>query len=73
MLRDGPLKYVRPLVENELEELYDLTEDPEELRNLAVEPGFSTVLAAMRTAAIHELQRTGAGFVDAMPPVRAAH
>jgi len=34
MLRDKRYKYVRPLI-HDLEELYDLQEDPEELKNLA--------------------------------------
>jgi len=36
MLREGQYKYVRPLIPDDLEELYDLESDPEELDNLAV-------------------------------------
>ena len=70
MLRDGSFKYVRPLIEGDLEELYDLEEDPDELRNLAIQPAFQEKLKSLRAAAIAELRRTGAGFVDVMPDVR---
>ncbi|MCA9069917.1 MAG: DUF4976 domain-containing protein, partial [Planctomycetaceae bacterium] len=70
MLREGRFKYVRPLIENDLEELYDLKADPEELHNLAVRPEHQGQLRELRNAAIKELKRTGAGFVDNMPEVR---
>ena len=38
MLREGQYKYVRALIADEIEELYDLSQDPEELINLAVQP-----------------------------------
>ena len=69
MLRDGKYKYIRPLIDD-LEELYDLKSDPEELDNLAVKPEHRQRLKQLRAAAIAELRRTGAGFVDGMPPVR---
>ena len=72
MLREGRYKYVRPLIPNDLEELYDLREDPEELDNLAVKPEHAQRLKQMRTAAIAELQRNHAGFVNRMPTVRRA-
>jgi hypothetical protein len=58
------------LVAGDLEELYDLNLDPEELDNLAVKPEQAERLRRLRAAAIAELRRTGAGFVDAMPPFR---
>ena len=70
MFREGRYKYVRPLIPNDLEELYDLREDPDELDNLAVKPEHSERLQHLRAAAIAELRRNGAGFVDNMPPVR---
>jgi arylsulfatase A-like enzyme len=70
MLRRDHYKYVRPLVAGELEELYDLRADPDELDNLAAKPEHGKLLAELRGAAIAELRRTGAGFVDRMPPVR---
>jgi arylsulfatase A-like enzyme len=70
MFREGRYKYVRALIAGELEELYDLREDPEELRNLATEPAHQERLRQLRLAAVAELRRTGAGFVDVMPAVR---
>jgi arylsulfatase A-like enzyme len=69
MLRDKRYKYVRPLI-HDLEELYDLQEDPEELNNLAVKAEHLSRVTRMRAAAIAELRRTKAGFVDRMPAVR---
>ncbi len=69
MVRDKRYKYVRPLI-HDLEELYDLQEDPEELDNLAVKSRHQSTLKRMRAAAIAELRRTKAGFVDRMPTVR---
>ncbi|MCS7026754.1 MAG: sulfatase-like hydrolase/transferase [Bryobacteraceae bacterium] len=69
MIRDRRYKYVRPLV-HDLEELYDLEADPEELDNLAVKPEHKARLHQMRAWAIAELRRTQCGFVDRMPPVR---
>lgn len=71
MLVEGRFKYVRPLI-RDLEELYDLRDDPEELDNLAIKPEFRQTLERMRELAIAELREDGAGFVDNMPPIREA-
>jgi arylsulfatase A-like enzyme len=71
MIRERRYKYVRPLV-NDLEELYDMAADPDELDNLAVKPAFRPTLRRMRGAAIAELRRNKAGFVDRMPAVKEA-
>jgi len=71
MLRDRRYKYVRPLV-HDLEELYDMQHDPEELDNLAVKSEHQTRLKQMRASAITELKRHQAGFVNNMPAVREA-
>jgi arylsulfatase A-like enzyme len=70
--RDGKTKYIRTLVENEIEELYDLASDPEELTNLALRPEHRKTLERMRALTIAELRRTVAGFVDAMPIPKTA-
>ncbi len=69
-LRKGNYKYIRTLVADEIEELYDLEADPEELQNLAVEADFHELLAEFRELLIAELRRTDAGMVDNLPPVR---
>jgi len=58
---------VRNLIEGELEELYDMQHDPEELDNLALEPRHARRLATYREKAIAELRRTDAPFVGNMP------
>jgi len=68
MLREGKYKYVRPLIPD-LEELYNMETDPEELDNLAVKREHRETLLRMRALAIQELRRDGAGFVDNMPPL----
>lgn len=70
-LRQGRYKYIRTLVEGEIEELYDLQTDPEELRNLALEPGHGRVLADYRARLEKELKRTGAALADNLPLIPA--
>ena len=71
LLRDGKFKYVRNLVAGEMEELYDLDADPDELVNLALKPEHAARLRELRAKAIAELRRTDAKFVDRMPPTKA--
>jgi arylsulfatase A-like enzyme len=68
-LVEGRYKYIRTLVKDEIEELYDLQNDPEELTNLALDPAYARKLKSMRKATRAELRRTGAGMVDHLPPV----
>jgi arylsulfatase A-like enzyme len=70
LLRQGKYKYIRTLVENEIEELYDLESDPAESRNLALDPSFRETLAAQRGSFLAELKRTNAALVDRLPPTR---
>ncbi len=53
MLRDGPWKYVR--YASYPPQLFNLAEDPEELRDLATEPGSKPVLARLEAALREEL------------------
>lgn len=71
LLRDGNYKYIRTLVEGEVEEIYDLDADPEELTNLAVQPERRELLERLRAKATAELRRTDAKFVDSMPKTAA--
>ena len=66
-LLDGRHKYIRTLIEGEVEELYDLERDPDELVNLALQPEYLNRLRSMREATLAELRRTDAGFVDHLP------
>ena len=70
MLRDGRYKYIRTFVKDEVEELYDLSDDPDELTNLASAPNQRQRVLRLRGEAIAQLRRTEAPFVDALPPVR---
>lgn len=69
MLRQEHYKYIRYVVAGETEELYDLTNDPEELTNLAGQSVHRARLLAMRQATIAELKRTDADIADNLPPV----
>ena len=71
LIRDKNLKYIRPLI-TDLEELYDLNQDPEELNNLAIQPAHQGTLQRLRAKAIAELKRTKANIADRLPPVREA-
>jgi len=71
LLRDGHFKYIRYLLAGEIEELYDLKNDPEELRNLAYLPEQQVRMRDLRAKTIQELRRTGAQFVDTMPQPKA--
>ena len=70
MLRQGKYKYIRTLVADETEELYDLDADPEELVNLVFQSAHEHQLNSLRQLAINELKRSDAPFADSMPSTR---
>lgn len=73
LLREGRYKYIRTLVPKEIEELYDIEDDPGERRNLAVKPEFLDVLRTYRKKLDAELRRTdGATLADNLPAPREA-
>jgi len=67
-LRTDRYKYIRNLLPGELEELYDMEEDPDELVNLAADPNYKERLLTLRKGAIDELKRTDCPFAETMPP-----
>ena len=71
-LRKGRYKYIRTLVEGEIEELYDLKSDPQELTNLALIGKHRKTLKRFRRGMLAELRRTGAKIVDNLPAVKRA-
>ena len=58
-VRQGRYKYIRTLIDDEIEELYDIEADPGEHRNLAVETRYRDVLDEYRSKLDTELRRTG--------------
>jgi len=71
-LRKGRYKYIRTLVDGEIEELYDLKNDPQELTNLALSAKHQKTLKRFRQGLLAELRRTDAKIVDNLPAVRKA-
>ncbi len=71
-LRDGRYKYIRTFESDEIEELYDLQSDAEELENLAYDEAHRARLKEFRTRLVAELNRTGAPFVGHLPEPRKA-
>ncbi|MDP7277858.1 MAG: sulfatase-like hydrolase/transferase [Planctomycetaceae bacterium] len=69
-LARGRFKYIRTLEKDQVEELYDLKNDPDELQNLALDPRHARRLARFRSATVEELKRTRAGMVNNLPPVK---
>jgi len=69
-IRDRRYKYIRTLLSDEIEELYDLESDPEELHNLAIDANHRRCLAEYRQALIDELKRTGATLVETLPEAK---
>jgi arylsulfatase A-like enzyme len=70
-LRSGKHKYVRTFVAGEVEEIYDLETDPEELKNLATDPTNGRLLYSLRQLCLAELLAAEADYVDDLPPTAA--
>jgi arylsulfatase A-like enzyme len=69
-IRYGKFKYIRTLVAGEMEELYNLEADADELTNLALKREYRSLLADLRGKCVAELRRTKAPFADEMPTTR---
>lgn len=69
-LNDGRWKYIRYLRAGEIEELYDLRDDPEELANLAESAAHRAELERLRRTLATELERTRAPFAASLPSVK---
>jgi arylsulfatase A-like enzyme len=69
-IREKNYKYIRYLIDNEIEELYDLEKDPSELINLALSPEYKKQLESIRQKLIDELKRTDAEFVENLPDIK---
>jgi arylsulfatase A-like enzyme len=65
VVQDG-WKYIHYLRAGEIEELYDLRKDPEELTNLAAAPEQQERLEKLRAALLSELHRTDASYADTL-------
>jgi arylsulfatase A-like enzyme len=59
-------KYIHYLRAGEIEELYDLRKDPEELTNLAAAPEQKERLEKLRAVLLEELHRTDASYADSL-------
>ena len=65
VVQDG-WKYIRYLRPGEIEELYDLRKDPEELTNLVANPEQQERLVKLRAVLLAELHRTDATYADSL-------
>ena len=65
----GQFKYIRTLERGEIEEFYDLEKDPEELKNLALNPEYHELISGFRKKTVAELERTNAPYAKRLPSV----
>jgi hypothetical protein len=70
MLRRAQYKYIRYMQPGTQEELYDLSKDPDELRNLAVKKEVHGLLAELRLTTEKAFKAKGASFIDLLPEPR---
>ena len=57
-------KFIKNMLPGEIEELYDINSDPEELINLAFYPEYRDELKQLKREMLAELRRTDSPFVD---------
>ena len=62
MIIAGKHKYVKHLLKDTVEEVYDLEADPNESRNLALSIEYKSVLEKLRKLCIDEFRKTQSGF-----------
>ena len=62
--RKNAFKYIMSLAPGEIDELYNIDADPDELVNLANYPDYQPILFQYNREMIAELKRTDAPFVD---------
>jgi arylsulfatase A-like enzyme len=65
--RKDNYKYIANLIPGEIDELYDLTADPDEITNLAFYPEYQKTVVQLRRELLAELRRTDCPFVDQVP------
>lgn len=63
-------KYIQTFVDDEIPELYHIDDDPDELRNLALNPEYREIVKKQKALLASELKRTQAQFADKLPSVR---
>jgi arylsulfatase A-like enzyme len=66
-IRNGRYKYIRYLQPGNIDELYNLETDPEELTNLSGTAENAKIVADCRAKLQAELERTGADFINLLP------
>lgn len=72
LVQTGRYKYIRTLVEDEIEEeLYDLEQDPAEQVNLAMHNEHQRDWLSFASC-LAELRRTESGMIEHLPPPRSA-
>ncbi len=73
MIRQGKYKYIRYMYKDYIDELYDMSADPEELHNLAVRPEYHDIKMEMRAVQMKELKKAGADFLHLLPEPRQTY
>ncbi|MCB1121608.1 MAG: DUF4976 domain-containing protein, partial [Verrucomicrobiae bacterium] len=63
-------KFIQTYVDNEIPELYNIDDDPDELHNLALLPEYRDKVKKYHALLVSELKRTDARFVNKLPAMR---